>query len=208
MNVLDQLSSQTGDRTEESNLRVVEQCLQQPDLLDFIGEGLGSQNAALVGDAAEVLTKVAEQQPELVVPYMETLSSLLDHKTTRVRWESMHALALTAYLQVELIRSLLPQLASILREDKSTIVRDYAIDCLANLTVGDAKTVEHTKPLLIEALSAWEGKHAARVLRAMTQVAKTTPKDSFDLLAIGHQYADHPISSVQKAAKQLIKAAQ
>ena len=40
MAILDQLSSQVGDRTEETNLRVVAQCLADPNLLAKVSEWL------------------------------------------------------------------------------------------------------------------------------------------------------------------------
>lgn len=50
MSILAHLSSQVGDRTEYSNRKVVVQCLDEPDLLAEIAEGLKSSKAALVGD--------------------------------------------------------------------------------------------------------------------------------------------------------------
>src|SRR4030042_352943 len=94
MSILNQLSSQMGDRTEYSNRKVAIQCLENPDLLVDIAAGLRGSNAAIAGDCAEVMTKVAEADPEWVIPYAEDLSPLLIHKTARVRWEAVHALSL------------------------------------------------------------------------------------------------------------------
>ena len=58
MSILSQLSSQVGDRSEASNRKVVRQCLENPALLDEIAVGLKQQDAALLGDCAEVLTMV------------------------------------------------------------------------------------------------------------------------------------------------------
>ena len=66
MSILNQLSSQVGDRTEASNRRVAAQCLLDPALLDEIARGLKSEDGALVADCAEVMTKVAEEHPEIV----------------------------------------------------------------------------------------------------------------------------------------------
>jgi hypothetical protein len=82
MSILSQLSSQVEDRSEYSNRKVVIQCLDDPNLLAEIAEGLNGTNAALVGDCAEVMTQVAEQHPEWVAPYTVALSALFKHKTT------------------------------------------------------------------------------------------------------------------------------
>lgn len=46
MSIVNQLSSQIGDRTEASNRHVVAQCLAKPELLAEIAQGLASQDAA------------------------------------------------------------------------------------------------------------------------------------------------------------------
>ena len=58
MKRLAQLSTQVGDRTEQSNRRIAALCLANPALLADIAEGLHSEQAALLGDCAEVFTSV------------------------------------------------------------------------------------------------------------------------------------------------------
>ncbi|RPI91854.1 MAG: hypothetical protein EHM39_14155, partial [Chloroflexi bacterium] len=73
MSILSQLSSQTGDRTEASNKEVAVICLQMPDFLAEIAASLGSKDAALAGDCAEVMTQVAQERPELVAPFADQI---------------------------------------------------------------------------------------------------------------------------------------
>ncbi len=117
MNVLHHLSSEVGDKTEEANRNVAKDCLANPTLLIEIASVLGSKKAALVGDCAEVFTKVAEEDPQLVVPYAHQLVPLLTHKTTRVRWEAMHALALIASYIPEIVTMLLPTIRKMMVTD-------------------------------------------------------------------------------------------
>ena len=49
MAVLEQLSSQLGDRTEASNMKVVARCLADPTLLEEIAQGFDGGDAALMG---------------------------------------------------------------------------------------------------------------------------------------------------------------
>jgi hypothetical protein len=205
ISILSKLSSQVGDRSEYSNRKVVIQCLDDPDLLAEIAEGLNSKNAALVGDCAEVLTQVAEQHPDWVAPYAEGLAVLLNHKTTRVRWEAVHALALVAASAPTVIAPLLPTLAEKIRADSSVIVRDYATDAIANYAATGKPAAERAYPLLKEALTAWDGKHAGHALKGLVNVAMTMPTLSDELRAIAEEYSLAGRAVVRKSAKELFK---
>jgi hypothetical protein len=205
MSILAQLSSQTGDRTEASNLKVVAQCLENPDLLIKIAEGLKDSDQALVGDCAEILTKVAEVHPAWVVPFAEALSMLLPSKNTRVRWEATHALALVAYLTPATIAPLLPLLMDKLRTDPSVIVRDYATDAIANYASTDKTAAECAYPLLKETLTLWGGKQAGHALLGLTHVARLVPTAHSELLTIANEYLGFSRGVVAKAAKGLLK---
>lgn len=206
MSVLDQLSSQVGDRTEKSNLKVVAQCLIEPALLAEIAEGLTNTDAACVGDCAEVMTKVAEERPELVAPYANALTGLLAHKTNRVRWEAMHALALIADLVPQVMASLLLRLPELVRSDPSVIVRDYAIDAVGNYAQTSEQAAQAAYPILVEALTVWNGKHAAHALDGLSNVATAAPGLAGKVGGIGFRYHDHGRGVVRKAAKRLLKA--
>jgi hypothetical protein len=205
MSILTKLSSQIGEKTEEGNRNVAKECLQNPTMLNEIGEGLTGKNAALLGDCAEVFTKVAEENPALVVPFAKTLQGLLEHKTTRVRWEAMHAIALMATHIPNQIFILIPQLKEIIHSDKSTIVRDYAIDTLCNYAnVGKAEA-DTVFPLLKEALHLWEGKHRARVLNGLLKVSNQSAEHTLEIRGIAEEYLEDNRGVVKKAAKALIK---
>lgn len=205
MSILDQLSSQVGDRTEKSNLRVALQCSANPALLDEIAGGLKSDDAALAGDCAEVMTKLAEEKPEWVAPYAGALAALVTHKTRRVRWESIHALALTAALVPKTIARLLPRLAEIIRSDSSVIVRDYAIDAVGNYAGTSKRAARAAYPILVEALTVWGGKHAAHALRGLGNVARAAPDLAGEVQSLALRYHDAGRSVVRQAARALLK---
>jgi hypothetical protein len=206
MSILSQLSSQTGDRTEASNRNVASLCLENPPLLDDIGAGLVQQDDALVGDCAEVLTMVAEQHPEWVVPHADALSSLLISHDTRVRWEATHALALVTTQRAELIGALVPLLVQLVRQDKSVIVRDHAVDTLANYASTGQQAARCVYPYLKESLALWSGKQAAHALRGLAHVARQLPEYRPEISGIAAQYiaSDHLV--VRKAAIDLQNA--
>lgn len=74
--ILDELSSQRGDRTEDSNRKVVLQVLGEPHLLVEIAGGLTGESAALAGDCAEGFTKVPEERPTWIAPYAAVLAAV------------------------------------------------------------------------------------------------------------------------------------
>jgi HEAT repeat protein len=174
-------------------------------LLTEIAGALQNKDAALVGDCAEVLTKVAEEHPDWVAPYAESLAALLDHKKTRVRWEAMHALALIATLAPELMASLLPQLGQIIRSDSSVIVRDGAVDAVGNYAGTGPAAAEAAYPILKEALTAWEGKQTARALNGLSKMVVVLPELAGEIRSLGQQYLDHRRGVVRQAAKALLR---
>jgi len=203
MSILAKLSSQVGDRSQEPNRKVVIQCLDDPTLLVEIAEGL--KDAALVGDCAEVLTQVADQHPDWVAPCAEALSALLNHKTTRVRWEAMHALALVARSTPKTIASLLPTLAEIIGSDPGATVRDHATDAIGNHAATVKPAAEKAYPLLREALSVWNGKPAGHALKGLVNVATMVPTSRDELHVTAEEHSRRGKGVVRKAAKELLK---
>jgi len=202
MSILNKLSSQSGDRTESANRAVVAECIANPALLQEIAAGLEFKDAKVVGDCAEVLAHVASVYPDRVAPYAGLLATRLSHRNTRVRWEAMHALALIAALVPQVISSLLSKLSEILASEKSTIVRDYAVDTLGNYAATGKQAAEQAFPLLVQALKS---KQTARALNGLAHVARLAPARVGDLLQIADDYADHDRPVIRKAAKQLQK---
>ncbi len=205
MTILDQLSSQTGDRSEASNQLVAGQCLENPALLDDIAAGLESQDARLLGDCAEVMTMVAQERPERIAPYAETLAGLLGHKKARVRWESMHALALIAAYADPVIEPLLPTLRQHIHTDKSVITRDYAVVAIGNYAGVGAREAGQAYPILIEALTVWAGKHAKLALNGLANVVAHTPALAPEIRDRAKPFLDAPKKVVQQAARRLLK---
>ncbi len=207
MTILNQLSSPTGDRTEASNKRVAATVLKEPVLLDEIAEGLASTNARLAGDCAEVMTMVAEAQPDLVAPYADALILRLAHKNTRVRWEVMHSLAEIAARVPNKIAPIMRTLDEMIALDKSVIVRDHAIRALGaygGTSPAAARRVWHH---LREALVLWEGKHAGKALAAMQKVVVVDVTLKPNAQKVARRFVEHKRASVRTAARKLLKEA-
>ena len=207
-NILDQLSSRVHDRTAKSNLKAAARCLEEPALLDEIAQGLKEQDATLVGDCAEVLTEVARERPDLVARYAADLAPLVNHATTRVRWEAMHALALVATRDPRIIASLLPRLDEIIRLDGSVIARDYAVDAVGNYAGTNIQAARAAYPLLMDALTVYNGKQAGHALAGLAKAVAADPGLRDELSPVWERFADSARGVVRKAARALMKAIQ
>lgn len=201
------LSSRAGDPTQQSNEAVAVACLSAPSLLHWIAEGLSHKDPKLAGDCAEVLTKVAESDPRLVCPYAEALLTSLQRTNNRIRWEAMHAVALISPYIAERVLAEIDNIQTLMLTDKSTIVRDYAIACLGNAASAGEDAAVVVLPLLKRGIDELGDKFLSKLLTAMTEIAKVMPRLAVEVLMYGYDYEHHSKSSVQKAAKKLIKTA-
>jgi len=206
MSILDTLASRSGERTQKPNEAAALRCLDNPKLLAEIEAGLAEREAPLVADCAEVMTMVAQQRPELIAPHAQQLAKLLSHKNTRVRWESMHAIALVAHLAPKVIGALLPELDAIVRNDASVIVRDYAVQAVASYASSGAREAKQALPVLIEALTVWNGKQAHHALNGLASAVKAAPRLAPELSHIASRYIESERGVVRKGAKNLQKA--
>ncbi|MFC0213270.1 hypothetical protein ACFFK0_12550 [Paenibacillus chartarius] len=206
MTLLEKLSSALGMKTQDANKAAAEAVLREPHLLEDIADGLQNGKAALIADCAEVMTKVAEVSPLLVVPHINKLAALLTHGTTKVRWEAVHAIALTSAYAPASVVPHLRTLTRLVRDDSSTIVRDYAIDALCHYGSTDHDAATTVLPALLEALEAWGGKHRARILEGLARLVPQAPAAAAELEAIALTYIEDPKASVKKAARALSKA--
>ena len=203
MSILTRLSSPTRDRTEYHNRKAALECLEDPDLLEEIAEGLRSGNPALMADCAEVLAMVAEDQPEWVAAYDRQIAELVRHPKTKVRWEAVHALARIAQYAPETVESLLPVLADIIRADTSVIARDYAVQAVGNYAWTGREAAEKAYPVLVEALTMRNGKQAHHALDGLAKAADHLPERREELLGFADRFAGNPRGVVRKAARGL-----
>lgn len=208
MSIAGQLSSRMGDRTSESNRQVAAQCLAKPALLPEIAEGLASRDAGVQRDCAEVLTMVALERPELVAPHATALTTLFQHRTTKARWEAVHALALVASLCPAVVASVLPRLDELIQHDASIIVRDYAVDAVGKYAGTSPEAASAVYPLLRGAVTGWAGKQAGHALAGLIAVAPLLPALALELQALAQSCVDDRRAVVRRAARRLVRAAE
>jgi hypothetical protein len=205
MEILNLLSSRQGDKTEKSNRLVAEQCIKYPQLLKDIVNGFLNNDKKLQSDCIEVCTIISENHPDLVVPFADKIVPLLANKETKTRWEAVHALSFIADKIPEIIFSVLPDLQDLIEKDKSTIVRDYAIDTIANYAKVDKGSSEKVFGILKAALDLWGEKHAKQVFKGFINIIDNQPSYKTEIGKIVKPYLDTKRNAVVNEAKKIIK---
>lgn len=206
MTQLSRLSSSLGVRGQEPNEAVARDCIVEPDLLLQIAEGFSSQTDRLVGDCAEVMTKVAATRPELVAPHADALVTLISHRNGRVRWEAAHALSLVAPLVDSVVENALPFLVQLIRSHDGVIVRDYAIDAVGRYGAVGPRQAREAWAILEDNLVTWEGGHAARILGHAGALAAKEPELRTAIVEAARRHEADPRAGARKAAKALLKS--
>ncbi len=185
MDILNQLSSQKGDKTEISNKLVAEKCIANQRILAEIVVGLVGKDKKL--------------------QYAEDILPLLHNKETKTRWEAVHTLSFIADKIPDIIYSAMPVLQSLLEKDKSTIVRDYTIDTIANYANVSTETSEKAYEILKFALELWGEKHAKQVFKGFNYLLNNCPdcKDEIYLLVQPYLSANKKIVATEE--KKIVK---
>lgn len=205
MYILGELSSQIGDKTEASNKLVSEKCIQAPELLGEIANGLSSKDNKLAADCAEVLTFVSESHPDLVVSYIDAIVPLLDHKHTKVRWEATHTIAQLAATNASAVKPLLESLWRMALSDKSKIVQDYATVAIGNYGGSSKEAATVALPMLARILEIEGDRQAVRVIEGMNKLLAVNPVLHDDIREIAKSQADNTKSSIKRAYGKLVK---
>ena len=205
MEILNQLSSQKGDKTEISNKLVAEKCIASPKAIAEIAIGLEETDKKLQSDCIEVFTMIAEVKPEFVVPYTDKILPLLYSKDTKTRWEAVHTLSFIADKIPDIIVSVLPALQSLIEKDKSTIVRDYAMDTVANYAKVSAETSEKSYEVLKFALELWGEKHAKQAFKGFNYMLDNCSDCKTEMNTLVQPYLTANKKIVATEAKKIVK---
>ncbi|MBA2521140.1 MAG: hypothetical protein H0V24_15870 [Chloroflexia bacterium] len=204
--ILGQLASARGERHHAANRRAPFACARDLSLLAEIGRGLDADDAALAGDCADVMNTVARWDPALVAPFGEQLDPLLSHRSNRVRWEAMQAVASIAPNRPDLIEPLLPRLQATIVTDTSVIARDAAVTAIANFAGSSPAAARTAVPLLTGVLELENGRFASRALTGPRQAGEVDPALAGALMPIAGSHLDHHRKVARDAAKQLLRA--
>lgn len=203
--VLEDLSSQRGQRDQSANRALAARCLASPELIEQVMTGLGQADPAIIADSAGALATVAEARPDLVAPHADRLIPLLDHATSKVRWQAMQALALVAGHRPDLIGPLLPRLMATVEADSSVIARDKAVDAIATYAGTSPAAAHEAIPYLSAILPIANGRFASRALRGLRLAVIAAPNLTDRLAPVASQHLDHHRGVARAEAKRLLR---
>ena len=164
-----------------------------------------TDDPGMLGDCAEVMTMVAQVEPDLVAPYAELLPPLLDHSKARVRWESMHALSQIAGIEPKLIEKILTKIDHIIHNDKSVIAKDCAVRAVSNYAGTGKKAAKKAYPILMKSIPVRDNRHAHHVIKGLIEIAHLMPETRDKLEKIGMEFMDVKRGVLRKAARKLLR---
>jgi len=205
MGIIEKLSSQVGERGESSNRLVAGMCLENPDLLGEIAEGLETGSDGIKGDCAEVMVMVGKNEPEFLLPYVGLLVPLVDHPKARVRWEAIHALSLTAGIAPHFLRKMIPKLDEIIQTDTSIIARDCAVRAVANFAGTGKSAADDAYPVLLKAVRVRDCRHGHHAMNGLINAAQYLPEKLDEIEKIGEEFSDADRGVLKKAAVRLLQ---
>lgn len=205
MNILDELATARGERSENANRSAAEKCLKNPKLLDEIASGFNSKDKKLISDCAEVMTMTAEHKSELIMPYAEQLINLLKSKETRTRWEAAHSLAYIAEKIPELITVNLSFINGIITGDKSIIVRDYLLDAMGNYAKYDKSSAENAYAVMKNAIDTWGDRHGKQIVLGLGNIYEKSPEYKVEIIKLVSPILESSKKVNVKEAQKLLK---
>lgn len=127
-----------GDRRSigRSN-EVVEFVLAEPALFEAVFSGMSAGDAVLRMRCADAVEKISARRPELLQPHKSQLIELAaNSKQQEVRWHAAQMISRLA-LNASEHQAVIEILQSYL-DDKSSIVKTFAMQALADIATGDA----------------------------------------------------------------------
>lgn len=173
--LLDLLADNPDPRTLGRSAEVAALVLADPDRLDELFDGLASGEDILMARSADALERVATANPDLIQPYKRELltrAAHLDHWVVRAHVCQMLP-RLNNLTRRERARAL--TLVRGFLDDRSSIVKAVALDCLVQLSLVAGFEAEHAAVAALVDRCAARGETAAlraRARKMQRQLAK------------------------------------
>jgi hypothetical protein len=119
-------------REKEKVAIMSEMAKRDEDALAQLFEILRTGSDMQKGTAATVMKFVAEETPDIMVPYIDTLIEYINYKAPKVRWGCPEAIGYIAQQYPHEVEKAIPKLLENLK-DKSTVVRWCAAFALTEI---------------------------------------------------------------------------
>jgi hypothetical protein len=190
--------------------QLAQRAIKQPDLITTILDGLDHAKADVKYPCGKALRVIVDEEPELLYPYFDLFSSMLDSSNKIMRWEAIYVIA---------------GLAAVDEEDKiSAIWKSYfrpiegpEMITAANIVNGAARIAvarrEMVEPILHEILRVHHGKYeteecylvvAGAALKAVDKLHKLAA-DKESLVRFAELHVTSSRLPTRNAARRLLE---
>lgn len=125
--------------------------------LDALVEALSSGLRRDRQNAAKVLSLVAKEHPENLIPYKNDLIDALNRPEAQTRWECLDALTRLVEVDSGACREAIPEAETALFDEESGLTRLAAMRFLCRLGAADGDLSETVWPLIDEGIQCYHG---------------------------------------------------
>lgn len=145
-----------SEKTQEI-LEAAQSAIKKPDLLKTVAEALSGASRRARQNAAAVLSEVARENVDLVIPYENDLIDALNRPEARTRWECLDALTLLVDKDSRACDKAISDVEISLFDEESGPVRLAAMRFLCKIGSTTEARSEKTWPLIDEAIQCYHG---------------------------------------------------
>lgn len=145
-----------SEKTQET-LEAAQAAIKNPDLLKTVAEALAGSSRRARQNAAAVLSEVARQKVDLLVPYENDLIDALNRPEARTRWECLDALTALVEKDSRACDKAIAGAEASLFDEESGPVRLAAMRFLCRIGSTTEVRSEKTWPLIDEAIQCYHG---------------------------------------------------
>jgi HEAT repeat protein len=171
MNTLQQISEWEG-KPKELVIFLAKEAKRDRKSFLQLNEGLKNGSDVQKGVCAEVMEYVTRTNPELALPYVDSIIEFINYKAPRVKWETSRVIANMSQKYPELASKAVNRLLSNAK-DSGTVVRWSAAYALTEIAKGNPKLAKNLLPRFSQILRKEKNSGVKNVyLRALKQLKK------------------------------------
>ena len=145
-----------SEKTQETHEAAVT-AMKDPKLIEKVAEALGGGSRRGRQNAAAIMSAIAKEKPELVVPYLDQLIDALNRPEARTRWECLDALTVLVEKDSRACDKAISDAEASLFDEESGPVRLAALRFLCKIGSTTEARSEKTWPLIDEAIQCYHG---------------------------------------------------
>jgi hypothetical protein len=204
MSILNKLASAKGSRSENSNIILAKELVNQGsrERIDKIVENLWNRDKIIQGDCISVMEQIGLLEPKLIAPYVSDYLKLLSSKNNRMIWGAMIVLAIVADLKSdEIFKNI--KLVIETTQKGSVITHDNGIRVLARVASANEEYNQRLFPILVKELQSCRPKSVPLFAKTIFISVNSGNKGQF-IDVLEHRLNDLSANQ-QKRVKKILK---